>query len=94
MPVSFFMVRRRVPSRMACTCKLKSSKAEAPATMCRIVVARRERDAVNSVVGYRARCRQQVARYRTIAGNQPPGDNLRTGRSRRADRPVARDALM
>ena len=52
MPVSFFMVRRRVPSRMACTCKLKSSKAEAPATMCRIVVARRERDAVNSVVGY------------------------------------------
>ena len=62
MPVSFFMVRRRVPSRMACTCKLKSSKAEAPATMCRIVVARRERDAVNSVVGYRARCRQQVAR--------------------------------
>ena len=46
MPVSFFMVRRRVPSRMACTCKLKSSKAEAPATISRI--GRTER----------ARCRQ------------------------------------
>lgn len=61
MPVSFFMVRRRVPSRMACTCKLKSSKAEAPATMCRIVVARRERDAVNSVVGLNLSSFLQVA---------------------------------